>query len=305
MEWTREDADFESRGTRCAAWLYRPEEPAMADPTDPPVVVMAHGFGATRRMRLPAYAERFAERGLAVLLFDYRTFGDSDGQPRNVVDPDRHVQDWTAAVRHARSLDGVDGDRLGVWGSSFSGGHALVTAAREDADAYSGQVPFYDGAGVLDLVRDRGLGYVTDTTLAALRDLARTYTFRDPYYIPVAGDPDELAALNTPGAYEGYASIVPDDIPEEEWNRCAARIMLTVADYRPIEDAPHVDCPAFVMQATEDLLVSADAIDRTVERLDDVTRVRYECGHFEPYTGDLFEEISGRQAAFFERHLLG
>lgn len=306
MEFTRTDADFESQGTRCAAWLYQPAEPAMADPGDPPVVVMAHGFGATRRMKLPDYAERFAERGLAVLLFDYRGFGDSDGRHRNVVDPDRHVADWLAAVDHARSLDGVDSDRLGVWGTSFSGGHALMTAAREDADAYVGQVPYYgDAPTPLDAIRQQGIGYLARAVTAAVRDLVRTNTFRSPYYVPITSPPeaDDLAPLDAPGAYEGYRSIVPDDIDEAEWNRCAARILLQVGNYEPCETAADVDCPAFVFQASHDLLVSADAIEDVVTTLDDVERIRRDCGHFDPYTGDLFEDVVERQADFLERTL--
>lgn len=303
MEFTRANADFESQGTRCAAWLYRPKATEMGDL---PVVVMAHGFGATRRMKLPDYAERFAERGLAVLLFDYRGFGDSDGRYRNVVDPDRHVTDWQAAVDHARSLDGVDGDRLGVWGTSFSGGHALVTAAQEDADAYVGQVPYYgDAPTPVDIVRQRGVGYLARAATAAVRDLIRTNTFRSPYYVPITSPPeaDDLAPLDAPGAYEGYRSIVHDDMDEAEWNRCAARILLLVGDYEPRKAVPDVDCPAFVFQASRDQLVSADAIEDVVTTLDDIECVRRDCGHFDPYTGDLFENVVERQADFLERHL--
>jgi dienelactone hydrolase len=305
MPYEREDADFESEGTMCAAWLYRPEEPALADAEDPPVVVMAHGFAGTREMRLPAFAERFAERGFAVLLFDYRSFGDSAGEPRNLVAPKRHVADWRAAVEHARSLSGVDGDRLGVWGSSFSGGHALVTAAREDADAYVGQVPFYDGVRTLAyLIEQNGLGFAVDATRAALDDMLRKYTLREPRYIPVVGQPDELAALNTPGSEAGYREMVPDGIDEETWNRCAARILLTVGTYRPIEDADRVDCPAFVLEAREDQLVPGSAVDATVRELADVERVRIDGDHFAPYTGEPFERAVAREAAFLERHLV-
>ena len=300
----RESTSFESEGTRCAAWLYRPTEEAMASAGEPPVVVMAHGFGATRRMRLPAYAERFAERGLATLVFDYRTFGDSAGEPRNLVDPFRHVADWKAAVEHARSIEGVDGDRLAIWGSSFSGGHALVTAAREDVTAYVGQVPFFDGLRTLAyLVRQQGPGYALDTTTAALKDLARKYTLRDPHYIPIAGEPDELAALNTPGSKEGYESFVPEDLSETEWNRCCARIFLQVGRYRPVTEAEAVDCPALVIEATDDQLVPGSAVDATVARLDDVTRARYGIDHFGPYTGEAFERIAEREGAFLERQL--
>jgi dienelactone hydrolase len=305
MQYEREDADFESEGELCAAWLYRPEEPAMADADEPPVVVMAHGFAATREMRLPAFAERFAERGFAVLLFDYRSFGDSAGEPRNLVSPKRHVADWQAAVDHARSLSGVDDDRLAVWGTSFSAGHALVTAAREEVTAYVGQAPFLDGARTLAyLVEENGLSVGVEATKAALKDFARKYTFREPHYVPVVGQPDELAALNTPGSEAGYRALVPDDLQEEDWNRCPARILLTVGSYRPIESADRVDCPCLLVEASEDQLVPGSAVDATVRRLDDVERLRLDGDHFDPYI-DLFERTVERETAFLERHLRG
>ena len=115
----RIESDFTSQGTRCGAWLFVPEE--VSGGARSPIVVMAHGFGGQREMRLPAFAEHFASRGLAVLVFDYRCFGASDGSPRNFIDPRRHLADWRAAVEHARGLPEVDGSRLGLWGTSFSG----------------------------------------------------------------------------------------------------------------------------------------------------------------------------------------
>ena len=112
----REDCDFESGGQRVAAWLYRPD---ISCAVKPPIIVMAHGFAGERRFRLPAYAESFADRGMAVLLFDYRHFGDSEGEPRNLVSHRRQHRDWLSAVDHAKRIDGVNGSRLGLWGSPW------------------------------------------------------------------------------------------------------------------------------------------------------------------------------------------
>jgi pimeloyl-ACP methyl ester carboxylesterase len=299
----RESVGFESRGTHCSGWLYRPNESMTTG--EPPVVVMGHGFGATQRMGLPAYAERFAERGLAALTFDYRTFGESDGRPRNLVDPFHHIEDYRAAISHARSLPNIDGDRLGVWGFSFAGGHALAAAARANADAYIGQSPVADGLRTLvGLVRQKGLDYARITTTAGLRDLARKYTDRDPLYLPIVGEPDELAALNVPGANEGFRSMVPDEMSEAEWNQCAARVFVQIGRYRPITETEYVDCPALVVQGTEDRLAAASAIDSMVARLDDVTRVRYDTTHFGPFTGEAFEQVAQREEEFLEHRLL-
>src|SRR5882757_2508660 len=121
----REDVWFTSGDDRISAWLYQP------DSTDPaPLLVMAHGLGAVRTMRLDAYAERFSAAGYACLVFDYRCFGDSEGQPRQLLDVRMQLDDWAAAVAYGRTLPGIDHGRIGLWGTSFGGGHVIATAAR-------------------------------------------------------------------------------------------------------------------------------------------------------------------------------
>src|SRR6202034_3107778 len=137
----REDVQFASGDDRISAWLYRPTGSGPA-----PLLVMAHGLGAVRTMRLDAYAERFSAAGYACLVFDYRNFGDSEGQPRQVLDIDLQLADWAAAVAYARTLDGIDPDRIGLWGTSFAGGHVITTAARlPGIAAVVAQCPFTDG----------------------------------------------------------------------------------------------------------------------------------------------------------------
>jgi pimeloyl-ACP methyl ester carboxylesterase len=299
MDFERRDADFESDGTRCAAWLY---EPAVENP---PVIVMAHGFGGEREARLPAFAEAFAEAGYAVLLFDYRGFGDSDGDPPHIVSGPRHVADYLAAIDHARSLAVVDADRLALWGTSFSGGHVIEAAARDgDVDAIVSQVPFTDGLrNALHLVRTGGLEYVAGAVTAIARDLGRMVTLRDPHYVPIAAEPDEFGVLNTPDAKPGYLSLIPGGRVEEWDNECAARILATVGLYRPVTSASDVDCPAFVAEATEDSIIPSDSVDTLVDELNDVERVRYDLGHFGPYKPPAFERVVARQQAFFDRTL--
>src|ERR1700744_1345631 len=105
----REDVWFNSGSDRISAWLYRPTGNG-----DAPRVVRAPGLGAVRTMRLDAYAERFSAAGYACLVFDYRNFGDSEGEPRQLLDVDMQLADWAAAVAYARTLDGVDADRIAL-----------------------------------------------------------------------------------------------------------------------------------------------------------------------------------------------
>src|SRR5882724_7884126 len=99
----REDVTFSSGGERIAAWLYRPED----DAGDVPCVVLAHSFSGVREQRLDAYAGRFAAAGLAALVFDYRHFGASSGEPRSLLDIAKQHADWRAAIAYARSLEGI------------------------------------------------------------------------------------------------------------------------------------------------------------------------------------------------------
>src|SRR5206468_5312028 len=137
---SRSDVTFRSGGDACAAWLYRPEREGPY-----PIVVLAHGFGALREARLWAYAERFAAAGMAALVFDYRHFGASGGEPRQLLDVSRQLADWAAAVAFARGLDGVDAERVALWGTSLSAGHVVSTAADDPrVAAVVAQVPFAD-----------------------------------------------------------------------------------------------------------------------------------------------------------------
>ena len=119
----RRDVTFGSEGADLKGWVYVPDS---APPW--PLVVMAHGFSATRHMTLGKYAEVFRAAGLAVLLYDHRGFGDSAGEPRRQINPWIQARGYRDALSYARSFEGVDGSRLALWGDSFGGGVALAVA---------------------------------------------------------------------------------------------------------------------------------------------------------------------------------
>jgi len=143
---TPEDVRIPSHGEQLAAYLYWPEQSR----GDAPCVVMAHGFSATRDDGLPAYAEEFRDAGFAVIVFDYRHFGASTGEPRQLLDIGRQHDDYRAVVAWARRLHGIDPDRIVLWGSSFSGGHVLAVAAGDPrVAAVISQAPFTDAIPAL------------------------------------------------------------------------------------------------------------------------------------------------------------
>src|SRR5580658_6081388 len=107
---------------------------------------MAHGFSAVKEMYLDSFAEVYAAAGLNVLVFDNRCFGASDGEPRQEIDPWAQVRDYRHAITYASTLPEVDPGRIGVWGSSYSGGHVLVVAAIDRrVRAVVSQVPMVSG----------------------------------------------------------------------------------------------------------------------------------------------------------------
>jgi pimeloyl-ACP methyl ester carboxylesterase len=287
----RFDRDFISHGNRCAAWLFLPEGGAR-----PPVVVMAHGFAAERAFRLPAFAEKFAAAGLACLVFDYRNFGDSEGEPRNLVDPGRHLEDWRAAIAHARQLPEVDGRRLGLWGSSFSGGHVLVTAARDgDVAAVVSQVPYVGGIEI-----ELSLANKLRAAAALLLDRVASW-FGSAYYIPVVAPPGVFGCLTAPEASR-YFDIIP---PGSSWrNAVPARILLAIAGYQPRDHAADVKSPTLMVVATGDQTTPPDLATECASRIAQAEVATYDCGHFGVYLGETFEQVAAREADFLTRHLL-
>src|ERR1700757_604887 len=141
---SRSNAEIPSGATFLAAWLYRPDRPDGGEKR--PLVIMGHGIGGVREMRVDAYAERFAAADLGVLVFDYRYLGASGGQPRQLVSIKRQLEDWASAIAFARRIPWVDPSRIALWGSSFGGGHVLAAAAKDGAVAAAvSQCPFIDG----------------------------------------------------------------------------------------------------------------------------------------------------------------
>ncbi|MBW1989592.1 MAG: alpha/beta fold hydrolase [Deltaproteobacteria bacterium] len=285
---------FVSRGEELAGTLYLPGT------KNPPVVVMAHGFGAAASYGLLPFAKKFVARGMAAFVFDYRGFGKSGGEPRNWVSPRRHLWDWKAAVAHVRQHPAVDRERVALWGTSFSGGHVLVTAAKTPAvRCVVSQVPFVDGRSAL-LLNNPLL--VARAIREGLRDLARAARGQEPVYIPLAGAPGSLAALNQPGCLEGFMALVPDE-EKAQANRVTARSILEVPFYRPLSFCQDVTCPTLMILAENDNLIPARSVQHAAAVVEKARLVSLPVEHFDVYFGEVFEKVAKLEADFLEEHL--
>ena len=291
----REEVAFSSGGVRCAAWLYRPEGEGPR-----PCVVMAHGFGSVRDQRLPAYAERFAAAGLAALVFDYRHFGASGGEPRQLLDISRQLEDWRAAIAFARTLPGVDPNAIALWGSSFSGGHVVQTAAEVGGiRAVVSQIPFTDG---LSALRAAGPLLNLKLTLSGLRDQVRALRGKRPFLVPAVGPPGSRAAMTAPEAEPGMRAITE---PDSTWcNAVAARFALTLPLYRPYAKLSRTGCPVLVQVATGDATTPHGPAEKAAANAPNAQLRRLEgMGHFDVYGGEPFESVVAEQAEFLAREL--
>ena len=292
--YTRHVVSFTSGDADCAAWLYLP-----TGVTSPPVVILGHGLGATREMRLDAFAERFAEAGIAAFAFTYRHFGDSGGQPRQLLSIKRQLGDWDAAIAHIKGRGDVDGQRLAVWGSSFGGGHAITVASRHpELLAAVSQCPFTDG-----LASARALGPAASLKLLPFvaRDLAAKARGAAPVTLPLAGPPGSLALMNAPDALPGYQALISPDMPFV--NAAAARVVPTITTYRPGRSAKKVAMPILFCVSKHDTVTPPEQTLRYARTAPHGEIKTYEAGHFEFYLGEPFEQLVTDQTEFLNRHL--
>jgi pimeloyl-ACP methyl ester carboxylesterase len=291
---TPEDVRIPSHGEQLAAYLYRPESAQ----GDVPCVVMAHGFSGTRDDGLPAYAEAFRDAGFAVVLFDYRHFGASSGEPRQLLDIGRQHDDYRAVIAWARRLDGIDPDRIALWGSSFSGGHVLAVAAADPRiAAVISQAPFTDAIPALMRVP---LKNIVRLAVAGLSDQVRGWLGRPPRLAPAVGAPGTVAAMTEADAKPGFEAIVP---PESLWrNEFAARLMLRFPFYRPGLKAAQLNMPLLVCVCENDTTTPPASTIKAAERAPRGELRRYPYGHFDIYTEP---KVKADQVDFLRRVVTG
>ncbi|MFI8971494.1 alpha/beta hydrolase [Nocardia asteroides] len=238
------EVSFDVRGTRCAGRLVLP---AGTDPVA--CVVLCHGFSGTMD-RLLDYADRFARAGFAALVFDYRSFGESDGEPRQVPTIGGQLDDLRGAVAFVRDHPRVDPDRIALWGNSLGGAHAVTVAADDPRiTAVVAQIPFN---GFPKKVEGRSTGETLRLLSAIVRDAVRGKLGLRPFYIQMVGAPGTLAVTTTDEA-EQHIRILTGSEHTSWRNSIAPRALLTMLTrYRPARSAARLRCPLLVCAAADD-----------------------------------------------------
>lgn len=292
-----ETVTFQSQGVACAAHYYRPEGDSLA------AIAMAHGLTGVKEMTLPAFAQRFAAAGIATLLFDYRYWGGSEGTPRGRVHPAAQIEDYRNALTWLGLRPEVDANRLGVWGTSLSGGHVLHLGAFDPrVKAVVSQVPAVDlyrmqqrlatpqqFAGTTSVIAANRVGEYVSGKTAAMKIVS----------------PDAEPCL-MPGP-EAYADMMRAVGGASSWrNEITVDSIEKMFEHRPALSIELISPkPLLMMVATRDQLTPPDLALEAYERAREPKSLHLFDGvHDDIYRNPaIFEDAATRAAEWFRRHL--
>jgi uncharacterized protein len=236
-----------SAGEELEALFYVPDSPGPH-----PCVVMAGGWCYVKELAQPRFAEVFAEQGLAALIFDYRSFGGSSGDPRQHIDPWGQIEDFRNALSFLETREEIDAERLAAWGISYSGGHVLILGALDArVRAVCSVVPVIDGWDNLRLSH----GTVSFRVLrAALRE-ARERLYKTGEQTYFDHQPAEIGAVGTfpfPHSRATFARLKETEAPGYPGRATAASTdMLLAYSVRPFLSRL-VSTPTLMCVAEED-----------------------------------------------------
>jgi fermentation-respiration switch protein FrsA (DUF1100 family) len=298
----RRDVTFTSVGKKLVGWLYMPA--ALKQGEKRPTIVMAHGWSAVKEMYLDDFAAKFANGGFVVLVFDYRNFGDSEGEPRSHIDPSMQLEDYKNAITWATLQPMVDAGRIGIWGSSYSGAHVIHLAAFDRrVKCAVAQVPLVNATdNFRRLVRaDHFPG--TQAWLAA--DRAEEYTTGKINYLPVVDEQGKPSALPTQDSYDWFIKAGKTRAPKWE-NRQTVRSLELALEYNPGANIHLISPTPFMMiVAQNDVLTPTDlAIEAFGRAREPKQLVILSGGHFDAYTGAGFQQSSTPALSWFRQHLM-
>jgi fermentation-respiration switch protein FrsA (DUF1100 family) len=298
-KYVRQDAAFKTTdGITLRGWYYFPSNIAVPVPA----IVMAHGFGAIKEHFAFRFAEVFAAAGFAVLLYDHRGFGGSEGLPRHEIDPWQQIHDERDAITWLTLQPGVNAERLGVWGTSYSGGHALVLGAIDKRiKCVVAQVPTISGY-------QQSLRRVRPNEIAAMRknfqaDRKARYLGEAPAMRAIVpqnpGDP----AINTGEDARAFYLSVADKVTEQVWkNAVTLRSAELSSEYEPGIYIPRIaPTPLLMIVADQDDVTPTDlALDAYRIALEPKQLAIISGGHFDPYQQKFHDASSAARDWFLK-----
>lgn len=288
---------FVSGGTRISAVVYE----TRAEPAEPaPAVLICAGFSGTQDTpSVVAVAEEFATHGWAAMTFDYRSFGQSEGEPRQVVSVPRQLEDIRAALAHLRARPDINPGRVALWGSSLGGGHVIAIAAEDPTvAAVIAQVPFNGFPKEIQSdVRSRSEAYALLWT--AVRDRMRGWTGRPPLYLKAVGNANENAIM-----VGRDANRTIEVLTSATWrNQVAPRGILDMLTYRPGRNARSITAPLLVCIGEYDRETQGTTAEPIVRDAPRGELRSYPFAHFDIYRPEIRERVLADQVDFLSNSL--
>ena len=299
------DVTFKSGDSFAAGWFFLPEDAGSGARV--PAVAMAHGVGAVKEMYLEPFARYFAEAGIAVLLFDYRSFGASGGEPRQRVFPRDQIEDYRSALTWLSLQPQIDAERLGIWGTSFGGGTVLHVAAYDPrVKAVVSQV------GAMDLYQITRVAMGAEQFAAleqlTVKERVRHATEGGEVYIPDAGLPGQGFALQTDQESYEFAHGAQATIAPSWRNEVTMSSLEAILEHAPGKSieliAPR---PLLMILAKDDTISSSDLIRAAFARAGEPKRLlEVEGGHYSVYPwskGQSADQAIQAATEWFAQHL--
>ena len=299
----RRNIRFMSRGVRCAGWLYVPDN--LPANRKAPTIVMAHGFSGVKEAFLPNFAERFVEAGFVTMLFDYRYLGESEGEPRCQIIWYEQIEDFRNAISWISEQPEVDANRIGIWGTSYSGAHVLFVGAYDRrvkavVSQVQGGIDFWD---ILYHVQgSEALNQFYD--FMAQGRIAR-YKSDTVNYIKVIAPPGEPQALGDAESYEFFENVASKIAPNWK-NQVTIESLEKMLEYNVSVVLPRIaPTPVLMVLAEKDTLIPIDMAKQGYERLREPKGIcLVDCGHFDLYYREpWFSQASGAATDWFKKYL--
>jgi fermentation-respiration switch protein FrsA (DUF1100 family) len=291
----RTDVEFTSEGVTLRGWLSLPDPAAWAPPY--PAVVVTGGFASVKEsFGHHDYPGVFGRAGLAVLLYDHANCGTSDGLPRQELDPIRQQRGYRDAITFLAAHPSVDPDRIGIWGTSYSGGHVLaVAAADRRVRAVVSQAMTISGHG--NTIRRN-----TPDGLAALhRRWAQERLDRmagaPPTMVQAFGDDSDSVRFNR---------SLPEEFRRNWRNEITLGSWEMYDGYEPAAFIERISpTPLLMIVPTADSMTpAADALAAYARAREPKALVMVPGGHYVAYR-EQFATTSGAARDWFARHLRG
>lgn len=299
----KRNIEFLSKGTKCRGWFYLPDN--LEKDEKLAIVVMAHGFSAVKEMRLANFAEKFSAAGLAVLVFDFRFLGESEGEPRSQIFPYQQLEDYKNAISWVLGQPEVDPDRIGVWGTSYSGGHVLHLGAFDRrVKAVVSQVP--NICAWKSIVKQQGKEALSMLGQMVAADRSARYQDDTINFLPVVAPEGEVAVLGTPDSFEFFAGKGDDFYPNWK-NQVSVESLEKMIAYHPADAIEVISpTPLLMLAAESDLLIPIDLVREAFERAGEPKKlIILPCGHFDLYENQPWHDQAVSAATdWFTTHLI-